>query len=118
MNSNYCITNLLKVISLLQNNSVSTNCFDDYCTKPFLPVPSYNTRVISLYKKDGTLYTAFYHDVSSSFFRIMNVHDHCCTLLILMREDHSYSSTNQTITIQISCIGAISCVEDTIISNL
>ena len=54
MKSNKCIRNLLKLINLLQNNSINNCSMNDGCTKPFLG-PSinnicYNTRVITLYK--------------------------------------------------------------------
>ena len=59
MENNYCLHNLLKLICLLQDNSTSACFFQNECQKPFLgPTtinPYYNTRVVSFYKKDGTL---------------------------------------------------------------
>ena len=127
MQTNNCIKNLLKVICVLQNNSKNFTCLDEGCIKPFLG-PSivstcYDTRVITLYNKDGELFTANYFDEnnnldSSSLFRVQNVENDCCTLLILRNTDGEYISTKQTITIRISCICAIKCIEDTVVTNL
>ena len=57
MKNNNCIKNLLRLILLLQRNSVSSNCLESGCSRAYLG-PSfnficYNTRVITLYRKDG-----------------------------------------------------------------
>lgn len=67
MRGNNCILNLLKVINLLQKNS-SSNCpIDISCSKPYLgPSPTmlcFNTRPISLYKRDGTVFEVSNHTV-------------------------------------------------------
>ena len=120
MNSNNCIGNLLKYIYLLQSNSTSS-CLKEDCTKPYLgptiSLECYNTRVISLYKKDGTLFTVQYGDnLSSSTFRIMNIYNDTVTLLVLSNSDDIYSSTNQFITVNINCICAVRCIVDTSIT--
>lgn len=127
MSTNNCISNLLKVICLLQDNSTCNCNLEDGCAKPFLG-PSinntcYNTRVISLYKKDGTLFTTNYSTNNnendlSSYFRIMNINNNCATLLILNNNNGTYNSTNQFITIDLKCICAIKCITDTNINNL
>lgn len=127
MDSNQCIKNLLKLIHLLQKNSLNKCCLEDGCTKPFLGPTidniCYNTRVITLYKKDGTIFTTNYFDdentlQTSSFFRVEKVNDNCVTLLILNEENGSYFSTNQCITVRIKCICAIKCISDVIVENL
>ena len=118
MNNN-CITNLLKYISLLQTNSIS-NCDNvNSCSKPFLGDISsscYNTRVISLYKRDGSLFTTVYNNTTSSVFRIMSITGNCCTLLILTPTN--YQSTNQFITLDLNCICAVRCIEDVYVNNI
>ena len=122
MENNYCIYNLLKLICLLQENSTSACSFQNECQKPFLgPTtvnPYYNTRVVSFYKKDGTLFTTDIDGNTSSYFRIMNVENNSVTLLILINNDNTYTTTNQLITINISCICAIRCIEDIYLTNL
>lgn len=127
MSTNNCIKNLLKFICLLQNNSINTCSLDDGCTKPFLG-PSitnicYNTRIITLYKKNGEIFEASYIDENgdvnnSSLFRINRVKGDCVNLLILSSNGDNYISTGQYITIKISCICAVKCLEDVVIENL
>ena len=125
MNTNSCIKNLLKLILLLQNNS-SNKCINN-CSKPYLGVSNnsnYNTRVISLYKKNGDIYTIEYTDnegnnLTSSIFRVMGIDGDCCTLLILNNNNNNnYSSTGQYITVNLNCICAVRCLIDTNISNI
>lgn len=124
---NRCIKNLLKLICLLQKNSENKCSLEDGCTKPFLG-PSmnnicYNTRVITLYNKDNSLFTSNYINESgyqeeSSLFRVEKVFDNCATLLILRKENNEYCSTGQTVTVKLECICAIKCLEDVIVNNL
>ncbi len=118
MENNYCIHNLLKLICLLQDNSTNACFFQNECQKPFLgPTtinPYYNTRVVSFYKKDGTLFTSN----TSSYFRIMNTNEGSATLLILEKQNNLFSSTGEYITLRLSCIGAICCIQDINLTNL
>ncbi len=123
---NRCIRNLLKFISVLQDNSTIDNCFKEGCLKsylgPTLNYNCYNTRVISLYNSQGNLFNATYTlsgniEVSSAF-RIQYIQDDICCLLILRNDNGTYSSTGQYITINISCICAIKCLGDIQINNL
>lgn len=124
--NNSCITNLLKFICLLQNNSTNPNNMEEGCTKPLLgPTINnncYNSRIISIYKKDGSLFTATYNNnsevLTSSLFRVMNVNDTCCTLLIISNDGENDTSTNQFITVDTNCICAIRCLRDVVINNL
>lgn len=117
MKNNNCILNLLKLIVLLQNNSSDRYNFDFGCSKPYLGpnlnTICYNTRVISLYTKDGSLFSAPYGDGNeSNYFRINNIDNDCVTLLILRRDGDTYFSTNEKIIININCICAIRCITD------
>ena len=99
MKKNYCIENLLRYINLLQINS------SNKCKNSLNSSISYNTRVISLYKKDGSLFIFN----NSYLFRIMDMDDNKITLLLL---NNDYSSTNQYVTVDISCIYCVRCLED------
>ena len=124
MKVNNCIKNLLKFICVLQQNSTELTFSSTNCTKPFLG-PSiqgvcYNTRVITLYNKLGELFTTnFYFNNelrNSSYFRVREVDDNCCTLEILESIDNTYTSTDQTIVVNINCICAVKCIEDVYIN--
>ena len=127
MRTNSCIKNLLKFICLLQRNSLNTCALDGGCTRPFLgPIINntcYNTRVITLYKRNGEIFEATYTDQNgnlntSSLFRVNDVHHDCCTLLILNENNGEYISTGEYVTINIGCICAIKCLEDVVVENL
>lgn len=118
--TNRCIKNLLKLICLLQDNS-KIDCLDiDNCTRPFFGQANnyiyYNTRVISLYTKKGNLFTAEYMnnntEQTSSIFKVISVDDNTAKLLILNDTNNTIISTNNYITIKLSCIGAIRCLQD------
>ena len=115
MNHNNCMHNLIKFICLLQDNSTNHFCQSN-CEKPFLgPImnpPCYDTRVVSFYRKDGSLFTTNIENNTYSYFRIMSITNTCCKLLALQKENNTYSSTNQIITLDIHCIGAICCIQD------
>lgn len=110
-----CIGNLLRYIFLLQNNSTN-KCITDGCDKPYLgPTNSficYNTRVISLYRKDGSLFSVG----GNTTFRIMDISNNTITLLALSNNENIYSSTNQFTTININCICCVRCITDTTIN--
>lgn len=126
MKVNRCIKNLLLFIDVLQKNSVNQVCLEDCCSKPFLgPAVNgicYNTRVISLYNCQGNLFSSEYLSneciATSSTFRIQDIQDDCCTLLILSNENGTYSSTGQFVTVDIGCICAVKCLSDEQICNL
>ncbi len=127
MGTNRCIKNLLKLICMLQQNSRNQCCLENGCTKPFLgPTINntcYNTRVITLYNKNGTLITSTYTDSggivqTSSFFRIEKILDDCATFLILSENNGVYSSTHQYVTIRLSCVCALKCISDVVVENL
>ena len=120
MKTNICIRNLLKFIWVLQRNSCETADSTDNCSKCFLG-PSisfgpYNTRVITLYTKNGQLFEfPFYVNGQtnmSSYFRIQDIDDECCTLLILNNVNGQFLSTGQTIKVRLVCIGAVKCIND------
>ena len=125
--ANRCIKNLLKLICLLQDNSENSNCLEEGCSKSFLG-PNincicYNTRVITIYNKNGSLFTTTYIDEdnvtqTSSLFRVERVLEDTCVLRILSEIDGDYVSTNNFITVNLGCICAIKCLDDVVIENL
>ena len=126
MKNNRCIANLLKFVNLLQKNSTIDNQ-DITCTKPYLgPICRticYNTRPITIYTKNGDLFETTYtfnnETLTSSTFRVEKVEDNCVTLLILATNpDETYTNTNSFITINLKCICAVKCLNDTIVENL
>ena len=127
MKSNNCIRNLLKLICLLQENSLNKCSLDDGCVKPFLG-PSinnmcYNTRVITLYRKNGDIFSSDFINnsgevTSSNYFRVNSINDDCVTLLILNNNDGVFSSTRQFITVNLKCICTIKCIDDVVVENL
>lgn len=120
MKVNSCIRNLLKLILVLQNNSMDISCYSNDCSKPFLgpslSIDCYNTRVITLYMKDGSLLNGTFNNgneiIESSYFRIQAIDNDCCTLMILNKVDGSFIPTRRTIVVNIGCICAIKCIED------
>lgn len=122
MKNNDCIQNLLKVIDLLQRNSSNKFCSEEGCSRSYLgPTVSlqcYNTRPISFYTKDGSLFTFSNDTITSSFFRVEKVKDGCVVLRVLTLADGTYTSTNEFITIPTRCICAMRCFEDTSIDCL
>ena len=109
MRTNHCIRNLFRLICLLQENSVNRHCLEDGCSKPYLGPDinqiCYNTRVVTLYTKNGTLLSSNYLDngniLSSSFFRIEKVLDDCVVLRILSNVDDTY--INQILPGKLDC---------------
>ena len=113
-----CISNILEIIVKLQNCSESFECGKDGCDRPFLgPIPTtacYNTRPINLYHcEDGTLwefnYTLNGTTGTSSVFRCEQVDD-------TEQATIPYVSTNSFFTINLKCVGAITCLADTYVS--
>lgn len=118
-----CIYDILNKILLLQKQDFDCNNYVG-CDKPFLgPIVNnncYNTRPIELYiccngnpwsfdytLSDGTTGT-------SNVFRIESLDECCCTCRILYYDDttSNYLSTNQYVTIDLKCCGAIRCLQD------
>lgn len=120
-----CIARILKVIDVLQKESVCEE-LPEGCNRPFLGNSSsnvYNTRPITLYTRSGNLFTANYYVENSlrtsDVFRVESVNGCCATLRILStttRENNTcYSDTNEFITINLECFCGIRCLNDTFI---
>lgn len=119
MRNNNCILNLLKVIDLLQRNSANHHVLEEGCARPFLGafdnnLICYNTRPISLYTKDGSVFSF----LDTTFFRIERVKDNCVTLQALKTCDDGYIATREFITIDTNCFCVVRCFPDTFIPCL
>ena len=122
-----CLGKLLKVIDILQKNANGNDCFDESCTRPYLVI-CFNTRPVTFYTKNGSLFTTTYTlnntTNESSVFRVEDVNNTCVKCRILRENPDTsdvtrkYLSTNEFITINLNCICVISCLEDIIIDNL
>ena len=119
-----CLGKLLKVIDILQKNANGNDCFDESCTRPYLGstpnIICFNTRPVTFYTKDGSLFTAN----ESSVFRVESVNN-CCVKCRILRPNPDtsdvtrvYLATNEFITINLNCICVVSCLDDIIIDNL
>ena len=121
-NCSSCISEVLKRILILQKKDFECGNYVG-CDKPFLgPTVNnvcYNTRPIQLficcngnpwtfsYTLDGTTYT-------SNILRVEALDDCCCTCRILHfdTETSTYVSTDEYVTIDLNCCGAIRCLSD------
>lgn len=129
-NKSCCINDILKVINVLQNQAEKIDDIPDGCDRPFLGFVNssntfvYNTRPITLYTSNNTLYEAPYtlngSTGSSSVFRVEKVTDHTATLRVLAPNPDTtsvfpYVKTDSFITVNSSCICALRCLADTFI---
>ena len=128
-NESCCLASILKVIVTLQNRSEKFDCLAEGCDRPFLgPTPTttcVNTRPISLYRcSDGELWTLPYtlngQTGTTSVFRVENVEGYCATCRCLApnpetTSDTPYVGTDSFFTINLNCVGALTCLADTYI---
>ena len=126
MSSNNCILNLLKVIDLLQRNSISSKTLEEGCNRPFLGpsmnLSCYNTRPIMLFNCCTGMPWSFTYTINnqtstSDVFRIEAIDDCCCTCRILYLDTttNRYLGTSEFFTINLDCVGALRCLPDTFI---
>ena len=119
-----CIFDILKRILILQKQDFDQDNFVG-CDKPFLG-PSitntlYNTRPIILY--NGSTATSWSFDYTlpdgttgnSDVLRVESLDDCCCTCRILISDTTGYTNSNQFVTIDLTCCGAIRCLTDTFV---
>lgn len=122
-NCSSCIFDIVKKILILQKQDFECNNYIG-CDKPFLGptinTTCYNTRPIQLYNCcSGTIWTFNYTledgtEGTSNVLRVESLDDCCCTCRILNLDEttNEYTSTNQFVTIDLSCCGAIRCLTD------
>ena len=125
-NCSSCISDILEKILVLQKQDFNCDNFIG-CDKPFLG-PSqtnicYNTRPIQLYNCCNGNPWSFNYTTSegetavSNIFRVEALDECCCTCRILSFDSTTgvFSSTNEFVTIDLHCCGAIRCFSDTYI---
>ncbi len=119
-NEQCCLAKILKVIDILQKRSKNDDCLDVGCTRAmFGPTPNvicYNTRPITLYNKDNSLFTVTDNEsgTESNIFRVEDV-DGCCAklrVLIFNATNQTYTKTNQFVTVNLKCFCVVRCLED------
>ena len=119
-----CLYDILKKIVLLQKQDFDFDSFTG-CDKPFLgPAITnnfYNTRPIQLYVGATGIPWSFNYTLAdgtegtSDILRVESLDDCCCTcrILYLSPTTGNYESTDQFVTIDLNCCGAIRCLTDT-----
>lgn len=125
---NNCLAPVLTVICLLQNNSESESICN--CEKKEFECPElgkYNTRPVVIYNCYGNPWmmpidTNDYNSSKKSFvFRIEKINDCCATFRVLndiedpTTKSKKFVATNNFFIIDLNCICAINCLEDTFI---
>ena len=127
-----CLAKILNAIKVIQNNAEKIDCQDNSCTKPFLGITTnilcFNTRPIVLYLCNNNPITLSYTNtegdtLTTSVFRVESVtNDSVGVLLLEEGTDASgnttYESTNTYATINLDCVCAIRCLNDTIVNNI
>ena len=120
-----CIYEILKKILYLQKQDYDNENFSG-CDKPYLgPICNtvcYNTRPIMLYNCCNGNQWSFPYTVNeitstSAIFRIEALDDCCATVRILYLDEstNQYIGTSEFATINLSCVGAIKCLNDTFV---
>ena len=136
-----CISEILTVICILQQNADTNDCCLDTCDKGFLGCsvncPCFNTRPIKLYTCgcNGTPWSmptskeaGECGDIGvtcSDVFRVEKVDGCCCTFRVLAPNTDEtqtalmpYVATNCFFTMDLNCCCAIRCLPDTIVDCL
>lgn len=135
-NDGNCIADILKVILVLQQNACPEDCIDS-CDRPMLGGgPSClicNTRPVMLYTccgngqpwtmpttKDATAACTEASDTCSSVFRVEKIEGNCCTFRVLAPNTDTtsiqpYVATNSLFTMNLDCVCAIRCLNDTFV---
>jgi hypothetical protein len=129
-----CIAEILRVISVLQQNACGDSCLDS-CDRPMLgggpTCLICNTRPVMIYTcgggnepwsmpitKDSTAVCTGESDTCSVVFRVEKVDGNCCTFRVLQDNPdttslYPYVSTNSVFTINLDCICVLRCLTDT-----
>lgn len=133
-----CISEILKVILLLQQNSTDDEACLETCDKGFLGnnvvCPKYNTRPIMLFTACGngtpwsmptTRGVDSVEDLTSktsTVFRIEKLDGCCATFRVLEacprgaeKGSTTFRATNSFFTIDLTCVCAIKCLDDTVV---
>lgn len=132
-----CIADILKVINILQNNAECADDCLDTCDRGFLGNSvvsfAYNTRPVMLYTAFSNGITAWSMpttredetDEVSSVFRVEKIDDNCATFRVLAPNTdpdtsaiRPYVITNSFFTMNLNCVCAIRCLNDTVVEGV
>jgi len=128
-----CINDILKVIDVLQCHAEKIDDIPNTCDRPFLGLANntnsfiFNTRPITLYTSNNTLFEAPYTldstSGTSTVFRVEKVTNSTATLRVLAPNPDTtsvlpYVATDSFIIVNSSCVCAIRCLPDTFIDCL
>lgn len=135
-NEGNCIAEILNVILVLQQNACPDNCLDS-CDRPMLGGgPNClicNTRPVMLYTccgngtpwsmpvtKDSTAACTGTSATCSTVFRVEKIEGNCCTFRVLTDNPdttslYPYVATNSIFTMNLDCVCAIRCLNDTFV---
>lgn len=121
-----CLRDTLCVIVNLQKQGQCIDGGIKSCDRPYLGLNNntvYNTRPISFYTcPNNTLWSMPYTlndtENTSTVFRVEAVEDCCCTCMVLApgEDDNTYQATNSFFTINLNCVGAMRCLDDTYVA--
>ena len=132
-NNTCAFARILKLIEKLQKKNDCEQIIDNTCSRPFLGIPAtlecYNTRPVTFYGCNNNLISIEYTTVvdgiqqtdTSSIFRVERVEDCCVVVSILIPNPDTtqtlrpYITTNQTAIINLDCVCALKCLNDTIV---
>lgn len=127
--NNQNISEILDSILTLQKNADNKPCNTTNCTRPFLGQTDnpkhFNTRPITMYSCCTGERWEFPYEINgvmdtSTIFRIENVEGNCATFRVLIPNNignnTSYTLSNSYFTIDLSCVLAIQCLNDTYIN--
>ena len=133
-NNECCLGNILEVINILQNKAERIDDIPSSCDRPFLGVINtnnsfiYNTRPITLYNCNNEAIELPYTITSggetitgtSNILRVENVNGCCATCMVLAPNPDTtsvlpYFATDTFGTFNLSCIAALTCLDDTYI---
>ena len=126
MNNKNISETLNFIVTLQKNAGCNDACIDSSCTRPFLgPVGTticFNTRPVTLYTCcTGALWEFPYEingtEGTSTVFRVENVEGNCATFRVLIPntvgDETTYTLSNSYFTIDLSCVLALQCLQDT-----
>lgn len=128
-----CLSDILEVIVRLQNCTDECELINNGCDKPFLgPTPSlvcFNTRPVRFFRcLDAEAWNLPYTyngaTGTSDIFRVESLDGCCATCRILIPNPDTtavnspYIATDSYFTINLECVGALSCLTDVFVANL
>lgn len=124
-----CIAEILKVISVLQNEVCPGDTCLETCTRAYFGPNSgidFNTRPVTLYTNNGIIEMPTTNlpgeTTTSSVFRVEKVDGCCATLRVLTYTldgtTPTYTATNSFFTVNTNCCCSIKCLADTFVEGV